>query len=139
MMELSSLMETDKQRIMMQRQAIDLANTLKWYISDLKLVKIKQKNIEILCTNLHFAITFPPEWTNVIDSQIEEAEATILKIYHHKFNPDGRKVTNRLKMYDEPITMEIDSSKLTNGLSGVTLGNDFVFVLKGGTPLRVSN
>lgn len=35
--------------------------------------------------------------------------------------------------------MEIDSSKLTNGLSGVTLGNDFVFVLKGGTPLRVSN
>ena len=95
----------------MQRQAIDLANTLKWYISDLQLVKIKQKNIEILCTNLHFAITFPPEWTNVIDSQIEEAEATILKIYHHKFNPDGRKVTNRLKMYDEPITMEIDSIK----------------------------
>ena len=35
--------------------------------------------------------------------------------------------------------MEIDSSKLSNGLSGVTLGNDFVFVLKGGTPLRVSN
>lgn len=35
--------------------------------------------------------------------------------------------------------MEIDSSKLTNGLSGVTLGNDFVFVLKGRTPLRVSN
>lgn len=41
MMELSSLMETDKQSIMMQRQAIDLANTLKWYISDLQLVKIK--------------------------------------------------------------------------------------------------
>ena len=96
---------------MIERQEIDLANTLKWYISDLQLIKVKQKNIEILCTNLNYHISFPEAWSNIIDSQIEESEASLLKIYDFRIKNMQPKVPKHPKVIESLLNMEIDSQK----------------------------